>query len=99
MCYNKLKVGKFSKTHMSKKLILGSATLGAVAGFFVNLVAHAQIVVPTSTVASLQTVAGGQISDAGTLLVVVLAAGVPLAFYIIHKLIGLIPKGRGGRRE
>jgi hypothetical protein len=71
----------------------GASILGVVAS------ASAQVVVPTSTVASLETVAGSQISDPGTLLVIVLAAGIPLAFYLIHKLIGLVPKGRGGRRE
>lgn len=79
-----------------KKFLLASA--GVIASFGAALAAHAQIVVPTSTVASLQTVAGGQISDSGTLLVVVLAAGVPFAFYVIHKLIGLIPKSGGSRR-
>ena len=80
-----------------KKFILASA--GVISSFVAVAAAHAQIIVPTSTVASLETTAGGQLSDPGTLLVVVLAAGVPLAFYIIHKLIGLVPKGRGGRRE
>lgn len=71
----------------------GASILGAVAS------ASAQVTVPTTTVASLQTVASGQISDPGTLTIVVLAAGIPLAFYLIHKLIGLVPKGRGTRRE
>jgi hypothetical protein len=33
------------------------------------------------------------------LLVVVIAAAVPLTFYVIHQLIGLIPKSRGSRRS
>ena len=78
-----------------KKFLLASA--GVIASFAAAAVAGAQVVVPSSTVASLQTVAGGQISDPGTLLVIVLAAGVPFAFYVIHKLIGLIPKS-GGKR-
>lgn len=79
-----------------RKLLLASA--GVISSFFAAFVANAQVVVPSSTVASLQTVAAGQISDSGTLLIVVLAAGVPFAFYVIHKLIGLIPKS-GGRRQ
>ena len=35
-----------------------------------------------------------QLSDVGTLAVIALAAGVPLAFYVIRRLIALIPKGR-----
>ena len=53
--------------------------------------------VPTSTVASLTANVTSQITDPGTLAVLVLVAGIPLAFYVIHKLLGLIP-GRGGRR-
>lgn len=29
---------------------------------------------------------------------VLIAVGIPFAFYVIHALIGLIPKGRSGRR-
>lgn len=50
--------------------------------------------VPTSTVTSLLANVTDQIADAGTLLVVCLAAGIPLAFYVIRRLIGLIPKGK-----
>ena len=35
-----------------------------------------------------------QLADTGTLIVVAIAAGVPLAFYVIRRLIALIPKGR-----
>lgn len=35
-----------------------------------------------------------QFADAGTLAIVAIAAGVPLAFYAIKKVIGLIPKGK-----
>jgi len=38
-------------------------------------------------------------NDPGTLAVVALAAGIPLAFYVLHQIIGLIPKGRSGRRS
>lgn len=50
--------------------------------------------VPTSTVTSLLANVTSQFSDAGTLLVVCLAAGIPLTFYVIKRLIGLIPKGK-----
>jgi len=57
------------------------------------------IEVPTSTVASLISTVGSQLGDTGTLAVLVFAAGVPFAFWFIHKLIGLIPKTGGKRRD
>lgn len=51
-------------------------------------------VTPTSTTASLLANVTSQFADAGTLAVVVLAAGIPLTFYVIRRLIGLIPKGK-----
>lgn len=50
--------------------------------------------VPTTTVTELLANVTDQIADAGTLLVIVLAAGIPLTFYVIKRIIGLIPKGR-----
>lgn len=47
--------------------------------------------VPTSTATQLLANVTSQLSDVGTLTVVVLAAGIPLAFYVIRRLIGLIP--------
>jgi hypothetical protein len=37
---------------------------------------------------------GTQFADAGTLAVVALAIGIPLAFYVIKRVIGLMPKGK-----
>lgn len=85
---------------MLKKLTMWSAGAGAtVAGLIITFAAHAQSVftVPTSTAPTLLASIGAQISDAGTLLVIGVAAGVPLAFYVIHQLIGLFPKSRGRR--
>lgn len=59
--------------------------------------ATAYFTVPTSTALSLTANVGDQIGDVGTLLIIALAAGIPLSFYVIHQLIGLIPKGRGRR--
>ena len=73
------------------------AVLGASATTFA---AHAQTafaVIPTSTAPSLTADIGAQFSDPGTLLVIGLAAGIPLTFYVIHQLIGLLPKSRGRR--
>lgn len=57
------------------------------------MVAYAAfITVPTSTPTDLTASMTSQFADVGFLAVVVLAAGIPLTFYVIKKLIGLIPK-------
>ncbi len=50
--------------------------------------------IPTSTAASLTANVTSLFADPGLLLVVVLAAGIPLGFYVVRKVIGLIPKGK-----
>jgi hypothetical protein len=50
--------------------------------------------VPSSTASTLLANVSSQFADTGTLAVVALAAGIPLAFYVIRRLIGLIPKGK-----
>lgn len=85
---------------MYKKLVMWSTGAGAVVGGLVlTVAAHAQSVfaVPTSTAQSLTASIGAQFADPGTLTVIVVAAGIPLAFYVIHQLMGLLPKSRGRR--
>lgn len=48
--------------------------------------------VPTSTASMLTANISSLLSDTGTLTLIALAAGIPLAFYVIKKLIGLLPK-------
>ena len=50
--------------------------------------------VPTSTASQFLANVTSQIADTGTLTVIALAAGIPLAFYVIRRLVGLIPKGK-----
>jgi len=50
--------------------------------------------VPSSTASSVLANITSQISDPGTLTILALAAGIPLAFYVIKRLIGLLPKGK-----
>jgi hypothetical protein len=50
------------------------------------------IIVPTSTASALTASIGSQIADSGTLALIALAAGVPLAFYVMARLIELIPR-------
>lgn len=84
---------------MNKAKIYSLAGTGAaILGFGLTALAHADaFVVPTSTAPSLTAIVGDQLADPGTLAVIALAVGVPLAFYIIHQLIGLVPKGRAKR--
>lgn len=48
--------------------------------------------VPTSTAGLLTANISSLLSDTGTLSLIALSAGIPLAFYVIKKLIALIPK-------
>lgn len=84
-----------------KKIAMYASGVGAtLAGVLMTVAAHAQeafFTVPTSTASSLTANVGSQLGDAGTLLVIGVAAGIPLAFYVIHQLIGLVPKSRGRR--
>jgi hypothetical protein len=47
---------------------------------------------PTSTAQKTIGFVASQFGDSGLLLVILLAIGIPLTFYVIHKVIGLIPK-------
>lgn len=57
------------------------------------------ITLATGTAAMFLANAASTVSDPGLLEVVAIAVGIPLAFYIFHQLIGLLPKGRAGRRS
>jgi hypothetical protein len=50
--------------------------------------------VATSTGNDLLANVTSQLSDTGTLTIIAIAAGVPLAFYVIRRLVALIPSGR-----
>lgn len=50
------------------------------------------IVIPTSTIASVFTTIGDQLSDTGTLLILVAVIGIPFGFWFLKKVIGLFPK-------
>jgi hypothetical protein len=84
---------------MKNKIMQVAAFAAPVASFFAVLAAHAQVAMPTSTWSTLTANAGTQISDPGLLLVLGGVAGVYLATYFIHFLIGLIPKGKSGSKK
>jgi hypothetical protein len=52
------------------------------------------ITIPTSTVSTLTAQVGALFTDPGLLGVIVLAAALPLFFWVTRKVIGLFPKGR-----
>jgi len=82
---------------MIRKILFAASAIIAGAVPYLAM-AEVAITVPTSTGSSLTAQAAAQFADPGTLTLVVIAAGVPLFFYVVGRLIGLLPKGRGGRR-
>ena len=80
------------------KWMVGVSPVVAAAAVVAAAHADAYFTVPSSTASTLTANVGDQIADPGTLLVIALAAGIPLAFYVIHQLVGLIPKGRSRRQ-
>jgi hypothetical protein len=85
----------------AKLLAWAGAAAGAVA-LFATGVAHAAvaaIVIPTSTAADISANAGAQLGDPGTLTVLEWVGGAIFVFWLIHQLLGLIPRSRGGRRS
>jgi len=54
--------------------------------------------VPSSTATQVLANVSSTLGDAGFLTVLVVAAAIPLVFYVARQLIGLIPKARGRRQ-
>jgi len=52
---------------------------------------------PTSTASAVMANVSSVFNDPGTLTVLALAAGLPVAFWLIHQVIGLFPKSRAKR--
>lgn len=50
------------------------------------------ITVSTGVASSALAFVGGQVSDPGTLYVLIAVIGIPLTFYVAKKVIGLFPK-------
>jgi len=51
--------------------------------------------VSATTTSNLLANLNSQLADSGTLTLIAVAAGIPLAFYVIRRVIALIPSGRG----
>lgn len=53
---------------------------------------------PTTTATDLVAYVSSLVADPGSFSVILLAGGVPLAFYVIGRFLGILPGRRGGRR-
>ena len=83
-----------------KALVGAISLIGAAVGFaavsaFAS-VTTTPITVPVDLANAAMSFVGQQITDPGTLLLIVVAAGLPLVFWLAHKGIRLVP-GAGGR--
>jgi hypothetical protein len=86
---------------MVKKILAwGSGVAGAVTALAVPFLSHAQVIsagaltIPSSTANDFLASVSNIFSDNGVLAIVVIAAAIPLFFYAVRQLIGLLPKGR-----
>ena len=86
---------------LKNKLMVWGSAIGAVLASGLAMVTHAAafLVIPTGTAATYTAQVGSQFSDTGTLEIVALVIAIPLFFYIVHQVMGLFPKARGGRRS
>jgi len=79
-----------------KKFLLGAgAALASTLGFVGTAAAQSPIAVPEGLTASTTAFIGGQISDAGTVAVLVIVIGLPVAFWLARQVKGLFPSSRG----
>jgi len=87
----------------NKIAIWGAGISATVASFALTAAAHAstisagQFTLPTSTPTDMLASVSAVVTDPGLLSVAVIAVALPLAFWVIHQLIGLLPKSRARR--
>jgi len=78
-----------------KKFLSGAAiAMIPFMGFISQAKAAALFAVPTSTVTTLTANVTDTLADPGLLAVLVVAAALPVIFWVIHRVKGLFPKGR-----
>jgi hypothetical protein len=82
------------------KVLIASAS-AAITSLASVALSHAAafLTVPTGTASTFTANVGSQFTDAGTLEIIALAVGIPLFFYIVHQLMGLLPGRKGGRKS
>jgi len=69
---------------------------GGVGSVFIIVETSGVIVLPTSFAPELTANVSAQLANDGIVLLLAIAIGIPLVFYVLNELIGLIPKGRRG---
>ena len=89
---------------MIKKISMWVTGAGAaIVGMALTVAAHAQTVpsgaltVPSSTVSDLLASVSNIITDPGILGLIIIAASIPLVFYFVKQVIGLLPKSHARR--
>lgn len=75
-------------------IVAGSAAFFAAGVAFASSINAGDIVVPTSTTHDLLASVSNVFTDTGMLSIVVIAAALPLVFWLARKVIGLFPKGK-----
>lgn len=80
---------------MRSKILFGLASAAGFLGIVVQKASAASLLtVPTSTASDALASVSDTLADPGTLLVIVAVIALPVAFYVIRRLVGLFPKGR-----
>jgi len=87
---------------MIKRILVAGAVAGAVAfpflAAFAQAVPQGTLTIASSSASNALASVGNIFSDAGVAAWVILAAAVPLFFYVVKQLIALLPHSRGARR-
>jgi len=79
---------------MFKKIAIGAASVVASLVGISSAHAASLLTIPTSTATDALASASDTIADPGLLLVILAVIALPVAFWVIRKVVGLFPKGR-----
>jgi len=79
---------------MFKKIAIGAASVVASLVGIASAHAASLLTIPTSTATDALASASDTIADPGLLLVILAVIALPVAFWVIRKVVGLFPKGR-----
>lgn len=78
-------------------LTAAAATFGLASAAFADTITAGDFTIPTTTPTDMLASVSAVVTDPGLLSVAVIAVALPLAFWVIHQLIGLLPKSRARR--
>ena len=79
---------------MFKKIAIGVSSVAASLVGIASAHAASLLTIPTSTATDALASASDTIADPGLLLVILAVIALPVAFWVIRKVVGLFPKGR-----